>query len=245
MILLAFTLIQIFIKKINWILSMHSENLLEIKNSHQIEILQTKTDAEEAILTHIGRELHDNICQSLVLANLYLQVSVEDNSTESKNKIELASKTILQTVKEIKLLGKEFNSDIAMQMGLIESIKDLIIRVEESNVLKVGFQVVGDPQRLKSDQELGIFRILQESLSNTVSHALASKANIELNYSTELLSVVYQDNGYGYEGNNKTQKKLSGLINVQNRAKMINASYKSNSILNNGSTVFLTLPFQK
>lgn len=243
--ILVFLLFSLIGRKIDWQFKLHKEELLTIDARFRNEIIKVKSDTEEAILTHIGRELHDNVCQSLVLANLYLQVAVNNFDIDMKSKIQQASDTIIHSLNEIKLLAKEFNSDIAMQMGLIESVKDLISRVEETNVLKVGFQVVGEPMHLNSTQELGIFRIIQESISNTVTHALASRANIEINYSDKLLSVVYHDNGKGYNTSLQVKRKLSGMINVQNRANMLNATLKTNTIFNAGSSFFLTIPINQ
>jgi len=245
LLLSSFTILIFLLNKIYWIDNSHSEKLIQISNNHQNEIIRVKADAEEAVLSHIGRELHDNICQSLVLANLHLQVVLKDYSEESKNKIMQASNTIIHSLNELKLLAKEINSDVAMQLGLIQSIKDLIIRIEDTNVLKIGFQVVGEPVYLSRDLELGVFRILQESLTNTVKHALASRANIELNFSKNLISVVYQDNGKGYDGANPIQNVLSGMINIKNRVAMLKANLKTNTIINNGSSIFLTVPINQ
>lgn len=226
----------------DWQFQIHLDEKAAIDARFQNEIVRVRADTEEAVLTHIGRELHDNVCQSLVLANLYLQVAINDFDIDKKSKILQASATIIQSLNDIKLLAKEFNSDIAMQMGLIESLKDLISRVEETNVLKVDFILVGEPRHLSSEQELGIFRIIQESISNTVTHALASKASIELNYSIDLLSIIYRDNGKGYNAPKQIKRKLSGMINIQNRARMLNATFKTNTIFNSGTSFFLTIP---
>ena len=89
---------------------------------------------------------------------------------------------------------------------------------------------------------MGLFRILQEFLSNSVKHAKAKSLKVILDYQPEKLIITAKDSGVGFD--EKKILKGSGLINMQSRAKLINTNFDLKSKENQGVTLTLTYPLK-
>ena len=91
----------------------------------------------------------------------------------------------------------------------IESASSLVINIDFNNL-----------ERLENRLELALYRILQELLNNTLKHAQATEVNISFQPDNQILSIIYQDNGKGFDIETLTKRGL-GLKNIESRVNMI------------------------
>lgn len=102
----------------------------------------------------------------------------------------------------------------------------------------------GDYQFLDEQKEMFILRILQEAINNVIRHSGADCIRITLTYENNSLTMVTNDNGKGFNiAVVETEKNTSGLSNMMKRAKMINASFKVESVLDTGTEITLIVPY--
>ena len=105
-------------------------------------------------------------------------------------------------------------------------------------------ELVGSPTNMGPERELIIFRIIQEALNNCIKHAGASRLLLKLLYTDTRLDVEISDNGKGL--NNAADRKDatngSGLKNIYQRARLINATCAIDSHRQEGTTIQLSIP---
>jgi signal transduction histidine kinase len=104
--------------------------------------------------------------------------------------------------------------------------------------LNVDLKVEGEGRMFENkNDEIILFRILQEFFSNTLKYAEADSLQISIKYHADGISIRAKDNGQGFDMASAT--KSSGLINMEKRAQMINAAYELKSSLNQGTELIL------
>ena len=106
-------------------------------------------------------------------------------------------------------------------------------------------QVNGNHVFLNETKEIILFRIVQEAVNNIIRHATATDICIILFYSTEFLKLQIQDNGKGFSLNEQIAgpNYVSGIYNMQQRAKLIEAKFEITSEIGSGTCIKVTTPY--
>ena len=97
------------------------------------ELAKTQLEIQEQTLKNIGRELHDNVGQMLAYANMQLNALGATVTDIIKPKVEDTKKTIDTSIEEVRALSKTLNSDVALNLGLNESLANEIKRLNNFN----------------------------------------------------------------------------------------------------------------
>ena len=210
-------------------------NLLEeqekSKKAFEREIAETQIEIREATLRNISWELHDNIGQLLTLAKIQLQNVTPETIKE-------VSETITKGLTEVRSLSKLINPEVIKNINLKEAIQLEIDRFNRLNFINAAFTITGDEREIDKKASIIIFRILQEFFSNTIKHSKASDLKVSLFYDDNELVIFAKDNGVGFLLDEK--KEGIGLINIENRIKLIGAKVAFESEKNMGTSIKIT-----
>ncbi len=95
---------------------------------------------------------------------------------------------------------------------------------------------------IDKDKAVILYRMAQEVLNNSVKHSGAKQIKVSLTSTGNLFTLAFSDDGVGFNAEEKMNSGGAGLINLQNRARLINAQLTMNSTPGNGSTVTIQLP---
>lgn len=207
------------------------------------EIAKTKVEIQEQTLKNVAWELHDNIGQLLSVVNLQLNMMTRNDCENLPQHLKETKSLVQNAVKEVRSLSKTLNSEVIKNNGLIRSVEIEINRIERLNYAKTVFEVLGIPKEIKYTDEIIIFRIIQEFLSNSIKYAKAKKISLFLKYTNDFLYLSINDNGVGFDTSQKTES--SGLINMKNRAELLNADFSQTSVLGEGTQLTLTYRLSK
>ncbi len=192
------------------------------------ELIKTQQEIQEETLKHVGRELHDNIGQMLVMSTMQMNAVVKVVNADVKTKVTNAAETLKRTLEEVRALSKSLNSDVIFNLGFETTVENEIKRLNRTGLIQASLQVTGEKVNFENKKdEIILFRMLQEFLSNTLKYAEAENLNITLNYLEDKLEISAKDNGFGFDIN--SVEKSSGLINMKNRAGLINAKFRLES----------------
>jgi signal transduction histidine kinase len=163
-----------------------------------------------------------------------------------QEKIDNSRTLISKAIQDLRDLSKSLNTDYVVEQGLMRSIEYELEMIRKTGSYEIEFDTNGKAYRLERQQELIIFRIVQEILHNIIKHAKAAKINVVASFEPEIFMLAIADNGDGFDagkiGSENYERFGLGIRNMHNRAKMINADFKFTSTLQEGTTVTLTLP---
>src|SRR6185437_14262047 len=98
----------------------------------------------------------------------------------------------------------------------------------------------GEEYSVGNEQELLIFRIIQEAIGNAIKHASPTAIDIYLDYNVESLVVVIQDNGSGFDITEKVKGGI-GLNNMHVRAGLLKGNIEVNSVKDKGTAIRLEI----
>jgi PAS domain S-box-containing protein len=216
--------------------------LLTQEINKQKSIAQAVVDAQEKERAEIGKELHDNVNQILSTAKLYLELAKTDTK-QKDTLIKRSADSIFTAINEIRHISKALVPPSVKDLGLIDSVNDLVESLRMTNALQVQFTHSGDFDNIIDDkQKLMLFRIIQEQVNNVLKHAAASRIIIDLKLNGKLINLSIVDNGKGFELEKVKFKKGVGLSNIESRAHLFNGEVIITTAPGKGCRLFIQVP---
>lgn len=207
------------------------------------ELIKTQQEIQEETLKHIGRELHDNIGQRLVLATMQMTAVTSIVKDEVKTKVDNAAVALKESLEEVRAISRSLNSDVIFNLGFEATVKNEVIRLNKSGLIESSFLSKGKKVNFENNKdEIILFRILQEFFSNTLKYAEAEQLNVTIDYQKSGLQITVEDDGIGF--NTEAAEKGSGLINMEKRAELLNAKFQLQSQSEKGTVLTLQYPYR-
>lgn len=202
------------------------------------ELAIAQVEIKEQTLNYIGQELHDDLGQKLSVARLMtnkIEMAAEKDKTNIAHEINML---IGECIQDIRNLSKVFISKQVTHFGLVESLEREISRIERLQLMDVDFQINNHDLEIKPDHALILFRIIQECVNNVIKHAKSHKLSVKIEDQIDFIQININDYGIGFNTNQRDDG--SGLTNIKNRAKIINASFNISSTENLGTQIEIT-----
>ncbi len=204
------------------------------------EIIKSQLETQEQTLQNISWELHDNVGQLLSVAKMQLNMLEPEVANGQKSILDETSEIIAKSLQEIRTLSKLLNPETVRNMGLKEALELEMQRFNRLKFLNAELKIIGTEIEIDKKDEIILFRILQEFLSNSIKHAKATKLEVTLSFTPENLIITAQDFGVGFD--KETIENGSGLINMKSRAKLIHTGFSLTSEKDEGVSLILTYP---
>ena len=214
----------------------------ETQKRFEEEITKSKLEIQEQALQNISWEIHDNVGQLLSVAKMQLNIVQMSLPEAAQIKIQETSDIVGKSLQELRGLAKSLNPETIKNKGLIESIKMEIDRYNRLNFINASLKISDEPFDLGNEKEIILFRILQEFSNNTLKYSKAKNLSIELEYIGKHLEIYAEDDGVGFDINDKSKHQGIGLLNMKSRAKIIGATIELKSSKNNGTKLHISCP---
>ena len=166
----------------------------------QKALTQATIDGQEKERKEIGKELHDNIGQQLTTTKLYLDMAGSAANDSAQPMINMALKSVSELINEVRGISRSLTPPTLGDLGLIDSVYDLIETINRTQPLLIEFDTAGfDEEEIPENQKLMLFRIVQEQLNNILKHAQASSVTIKLQNDKPMLLLEIRDDGKGFD----------------------------------------------
>lgn len=121
------------------------------------------------------------------------------------------------SIKELRRVAQNMMPEMLTKFGLDEALKEYCNTINAAELLTIKYQSLGMEARLEKSTEIIIYRIVQELLNNTLKHAVATEAFVQIIKDGNRLNVGVEDNGKGFDTNLIENNKGAGLSNVRSR----------------------------
>jgi signal transduction histidine kinase len=180
----------------------------------------------------IARDLHDSIGQNLLIIknqNALMGKRLKDEQLIEKSKI--INSISAETIEELREISNNLTPYQLGRLGLTKAIEDLIGKIERSSKMSFIKEIKNVDDMVEIDQQINVYRIIQESLNNIIKHSEASEVKIQISDA----NIVISDNGIGFVAISKTQGM--GLNNLVERAKLLKADLTIDSAQNSGTVI--------
>ncbi len=197
------------------------------------KIFKAIIETEEKERNRFAKDLHDSLGSLLSGIKIYVNHLKSDKLEPSKK--QTMFKYINELMDEAIMSSKEIAYDLMpstlTDFGLVTTLISLCKKIDMTNVVNISLNVKNIKDRFQPDIEVAFFRIIKELINNTLTHSYADKIRINLSLNNGLLTLLYKDNGIGFDVekyfNNK--KKGMGLNNIISRTNFLNGKYEIKS----------------
>jgi two-component system, NarL family, sensor kinase len=209
------------------------QKIEQIKAEYEKTLLNIENEIQQETLTHVGRELHDNIGQLLSLTKLNLNSSKPEKQAEGKALVN-------QIIKEIRGLSKVLNLDWVESISLDEFITQQLGKIHSTGFCKTELESDHSLTQVPKDQKLILIRVIQECLNNAIKHAHPNIISIRIYQSEAERKIEISDDGKGFDMT--IDSNGSGLYNLAKRMETIGGKFNLTSRVGNGTQITLVLP---
>lgn len=199
-----------------------------LKAQKELTRLEALIDGEEKERKRIAQDLHDGINGDLSVIK-YKITSVNQNKFLDKEKEEFnqAISMLDNAIEQVRHISHNLAPPSLQNFNLIEVIQQYCSKISASNTLKIDFQNYGELLTLNKENETAIYRIVQEAINNIAKHAKATEALVQMNTHDKNLLITIEDNGIGFNINNKYEGL--GLKNIRSRVAFLNGDLNIDS----------------
>jgi PAS domain S-box-containing protein len=195
--------------------------------------------------SNIAREIHDELGQQLTVLKMdisWLNKKIGADDEPSKQKIQNLTEVLDGTVKTVRRISSELRPSLLDDLGLIAAIEWHLREFEQHSGTKTEFDVPDHNLDLPDEIKTGLFRVLQETLTNVARHADASKVKVSLQRKNGNIVLCIEDNGQGFDEQSTINKRTLGILGMQERTSMMGGSYEIKSVPGRGTTVIVSVP---
>jgi two-component system, NarL family, sensor histidine kinase UhpB len=200
-------------------------------------------NAEEEERRRIGRELHDEAGQSLLLLRLHLEMLERTAPASMAPRLGEARAIAERTVEEIRRMVAALSPAVLDRLGLTAALRQLVVRFRKAHPVKVHLRIPAFPGRFARQTDEVIYRVVQECLQNIAKHSQASDVNLSLRVTDKSIRLSVSDNGSGFCPEAAWSKPMSfGLAGMRERAALLSGALDVKSAPGKGATVVLKLP---
>ncbi|MGV9002671.1 sensor histidine kinase [Flavobacterium sp.] len=223
--------------------SLKNQEIATLKQNQELSNLESLIDGEENERKRIAQELHDGLNGDL--SAIKYRLSTLEESGLSALDTENIGKVIIMiddSCTQIRSISHNLMPSSILDYGLIETIKEYLIKINASGNFRVDFQFYGTYRALSKKNETVIYRIIQELVTNILKHAKATEAMIQLNYREEELVITVEDNAVGFDLDLISDG--IGHKNIQTRIAFLNAQMDVDSSVN-GTFYTITIDLNK
>lgn len=210
------------------------------------------TNAQEEERRHIARELHDGVTQALSglcrgLDLLQAEMTL-DQGDPPATAAEIRA-VAAEALRDIRRVVRDLRPMILDDLGMISGIEWLVADFQQRTGVDGRLQTAGEPNGLSAEQELTIFRVVQEALRNVEKHAGANHVCVDLSFDGAGTHVQIRDDGRGFRlpddfGELGTNGHY-GLLGMQERAMLNAGTLTVHSDIGAGTSVRLEIGCQE
>lgn len=204
-------------------------------------------EAQELERLRISRDLHDGLGQLLTGISYSVQ-KIQEEHTIDKGFVERLQKQVNTAIQETKSIAKNLAPNVLKDFGLIAAIENLVQRTNLLNRTPFIFNSYSFTERIDTKLEKAIFRICQEAVNNIIKHSGATEATIELYMVENMIVLVVEDDGKGFDIeklNQKEETKGFGLISMRERVHAFDGDFAIHSNASNGTEIVIEIPCRK
>lgn len=234
------------------------KQLLQEQMHYQLEQEALKRSAilegQEKESHRISRELHDSVGQMLSALSYHLndlETMLKDQRSANAEaagfeKIDITAeraKVLLkEVIQEVREISHNLMPKILTDYGLIEALKQLRVDFASAVNIPINLDIFCESDRFDDNIEISIFRITQEAVNNILKYANATEVNIQLIEHDTNLQLLVEDNGVGFSLTKVKAKSGNGLINMEERAKLVGGALSIDTEINKGTCIMVEIP---
>ena len=222
---------------------LQAQQMAALEKQREADQLRSMINGEEQERKRIAQELHDGL--GTLLATVKLQFNAVQNELpdiDALKSYQTADNLLDEACTEVRKISYNLMPAILQQYGLEYALQDLCEGINRSGRLEISFIPYGLDYTFDDQTAVSVYRIVQELVKNTLRHAEASELIVQLSAEDDLLNIVVEDNGKGFDPAEKLQNPGIGLQSIQSRLTLLHGTMEIESNPGAGATFTIDIP---
>ncbi len=227
-----------------------SEEELKLSQAQLRNLAAHLQSAREAERTHLAREIHDELGQYLTglkidVASLEELIKQRNPETEQAllRKLQAMSQLLDTTVQSVRKIASELRPAVLDSLGLLAAIEWQAEEFQRRTGIRCECFLTAEAVQLDRDGATAVFRILQESLTNVMRHANATRVSITFEQEAGYYLMEIKDDGGGIQADDLDKSDSLGVLGMKERAHLFGGSVSIHGEPGKGTTVAVEIPY--
>ena len=238
MMLIVILFINLFQRKLSAKANAYAE-IEKLMHKQELQTAYALIEGQEIERKRLAGELHDNIGGILATLRIYSDLTLEKSEITEIQRLNSKISGLTESLSnEVRKLSHELDLRTLSGFGFKVAINQLCEAITGSGKLIV-VSVIELQKPINEVISLNLYRIIQELFTNTLKHAMAKEARLELTLVDNEITVIYDDNGRGFDTNDSNLSGM-GLNNIRSRISHINGKLTIDSS-SRGTTYIIEL----
>ena len=204
--------------------------------------------SQEKERKRISREIHDGPAQ--MMANVLMRSDLIERTYRDKGidsairEIKELKGTVRDALSEVRRIIYDLRPMALDDLGIIPTLRKYLSTMMEYNRhVQIHFQSNNVEERLPSDYEVSIFRLVQESVNNAIKHGQASEIWVKIEWLKNQINIIVKDNGSGFDIN-QVKEKTFGLVGMKERIDLLKGTMEMKSNIGEGTVILFKIPLK-
>ena len=223
---------------------LQQQRIIELETEKKLTATEAVLKGEEQERTRLAKDLHDGL-GGMLSGIKYSLNNMKGNlimTPENNQAFERSMDMLDSSIKEMRRVAHNMMPEALVKFGLDTALKDFCNDVNQSGALQVSYQSIGlENEVIEQTTAIAIYRIVQELINNTMKHAAAKMAIVQVTRSDGQMAITVEDDGTGFDTALLKKSKGIGWSNIQNRIEFLKGTLDVRSEKEKGTSVHIEL----
>lgn len=224
--------------------ALNQSRIAQLENEKQLTASESVIKGQDEERGRLAKDLHDGLGGMLSGIKYSLNtmkgnlIMTPDNQQAFERSIDMLDSSI----KEMRRVAHNMMPEALVKFGLNTALKDFCNEINQSGALQITYQSIGfENEKLDATLSITIYRIIQELINNTMKHAGANTAIVQVTLEGGQIAITVEDDGKGFDVSLLNQSKGMGWNNIQSRVDFLKGKLDIKSDSNHGTSVHIDL----
>lgn len=217
------------------------QEIEQLIQGYELDIYEAQNFGQQAERSRIAMDLHDRLGGLLAAVNLQVERLLNTDERQDKTQLDQLKQMINDGIVEVRNISHNMRAEALKSHGLKGALEAISSSITSAKEIKIDLYLDDLLDTAGSEYEREVYKIILELFSNTLRHAQASLITLQINQIDDELTLVYEDNGLGFDTEKKSAEGL-GLSSINERIKNLKGNWQIDSRLNKGTTIIINIP---
>ena len=223
---------------------LQQQRIVKLETEKKLTAAEAVLKGEEQERTRLAKDLHDGL-GGMLSGIKYSLNTMRGNlimTPENNQAFERSMDMLDSSIKEMRRVAHNMMPEALVKFGLDTALKDFCNDINQSGALQINYQSIGmEKAVIEQTQAITIYRIVQELINNTMKHAAAKTAIVQVSKANGEISITVEDDGKGFNPLILQGTKGIGWSNIQSRVEYLKGTLDVQSEPGKGTSVPIEL----
>jgi len=197
--------------------------------------------SQEAERKKIAAELHDSLGQNLIVIRNHALLGLAQPHLPTLPRLQEIADSASLAIDEVREIATNLRPQQLERLGLTSALRAIVNRAAAASPIRFNTNLAPIDGLVAKDDEIHLYRIVQEAINNILKHSHATEASLTLTPSPTSLRLEIRDNGRGFDAHAQSHTAGLGLSSLAERARILHARFTLRTAPQQGTVILLEM----